>query len=177
MATKPRTGEHGLEASASEPLAMTKGKGAASVSTDDKVAAWLGSEPQAEGPAGRRIKNIREAYKNPSYVGQVRAERSPNCEGQTLALRVQRETEAAVSRWTRRQLLHFTNAYSRTQPTFPQGTFNPFRRRLDLGHSGASWSDPSAVAARLQAVGSTCHLAGPLPGTIARSHSAHGRHP
>ena len=38
MATKPRTGEHGLEASASEPLAMTKGKGAASVSTDDKVA-------------------------------------------------------------------------------------------------------------------------------------------
>ena len=38
LATKPRTGEYGLEASASEPLAMTKGKGAASVSTDDKVA-------------------------------------------------------------------------------------------------------------------------------------------
>ena len=50
---------------------------------------------------------------------------------------------------------------------------NPFTHRLRPRRRAPAPSEPSTVAARLHVISSTCRLAGPLPGTSARSHSAY----
>ena len=52
-------------------------------------------------------------------------------------------------------------------------TYYPFTHRLRPRRRAPAPSEPSTVAARLHAISSTCRLAGPLPGTSARSHSAY----
>ena len=60
---------------------------------------------------------------------------------------------------------------------FKTGYGKPFRAQIATSSGpprrAPAPSEPSAVAARLHVISSTCRLAGPLPGTSARSHSAY----
>ena len=52
-------------------------------------------------------------------------------------------------------------------------TFDTASDATRLPRRAPAPSEPSAVAARLHVISSTCRLAGPLPGTSAPSHSAY----